>query len=299
MAKNNKPKKATKKHGKRCKCDTCRSKRSAAKAERKRKARANRIKDYVVKGVPVRRGPNQQGFLAGGHQKMKRDWFLIGGDWEAPISSLHRRGRNIIKTKFPDGVYKVTSLWGTTVSNYRITNAFQIDLPRDEFDSMKEEGPQFGPIDYLWHGTKFKAVSSIAHNNLEVRGAHCLMGAGIYLAPDFEKSWNYSGGGWHNRNVTRTVLLCAVRLGKVWKAYTCIKTPAERGSIWKKQCDDKACDCKKRPNADICKTNGCDTAMMGAGGYTTAWGGRIRLGEYAVYDARQVLPLYAICFDPA
>jgi len=243
----------------------------------------------MVKGVLVG-APQAQaerpGFLAGGHQNMKRDWALQGGEWEPALSPLHTQARNIIQKTFPEG--KHVPEWGGV---YSITTAFQIDLPQDDFNAVRSQGEQFNRVDYLWHGTKFGSVSAIAHNNLEVRGAYCLMGAGIYLAPDFAKAWNYTGG----RYTTRTVLLCAVRLGKVWRAYTCKK--AKVG--WRSQCDDKACECKKKPNATICRANGGDTAMTGSGAYTTAWGGRIRFGEYAVYDAQQVLPVYAICFDPA
>ena len=281
MAKQKKSKKKRLKEqqcSRRCKCPECKTKREGRKWNRRRTTieqdYANRDKSDRLAVAEGRGGP---GFLSGGHQAMKRDYTFEGGFSEA-LSPLHTKARGLVTTQLK------TDLGG----GWKLDRAYQLDIDRTAFDNLPSE--RFQKVDYLWHGTKANYVSAIVHNNLEVRGAHCLLGAGIYLAPSFEKAWGYTGWSYRNKKSYKVVLLCAVRLGKVWQGYTCGNT------TWARRCADTGCICKKRPSKAICKSVGADTASANAGLHAVAWGGRLNFSELCCYDAAQVLPVYACVF---
>lgn len=297
MAKRNKKKKASRKHGNKCKCPECKSNRSEKRAETKQKRRNRHSKDMLYKGVPWEQrwgsageSNKNPGFLAGGHPKLKRD-LTFEDSYSEPLSDLHLRARNAIKRQLPDNTYTqyLTNWWHTTRHGpskskpklHRIYRAYQFASEQDSFSGLM--GGCFQHVNFLWHGTSFTNVSSIGHQGLEVRGSRCLMGAGIYLAPAFAKAWMFGGQN------PKIVLLCAVKLGKVFTAFKCSHNP---------RCakDDKDCDGRKIPNGNSIKALGFDTAVAFAGPNSVAWGGRMRHTEYCCYDAAQVLPVYVLVF---
>jgi len=281
----------TNKHGRRCKCDDCSEKRSSRKWNKRKIANAKRKAkekkewlDSVSAGSTT--APS---FLAGGHHKLKRDFTFEDGEFTEPMSSLHRGARSLIKNQFPKGVRK-ESFWNPIYDpfkGWKLYRAYQMDMKHDKFNNI--EGNQ----QLLWHGTQFFSVSSIGHNSLEVRGSHCLLGAGIYLG-NFDKAWMFSGG-WGS-NGYRTTLLCATKLGKVLDsnnsashAPTCKRLRSPWGSC------DKECKYIK-PNASNVRSRGFDSAAAGRGYHPGAHGSRLIHSEYCAYDAERVLPLYVCVF---
>ncbi len=285
--KSKKGSKPTDKHGRKCSCDDCVEKRSSRKWN-KRRTEVEKDKAQVEKAKATSWGA-QPGFFAGGHQKLKRDFAFEEGDWSESLSPLHMKARAFINRMFPKGnmadlIGADTPLWRRNAAKEsKIARGYQIDN-----DVTKFKGQQ---VDLLWHGTSARNVSSIGHQSLRVGGPYCLLGAGIYLTPDFLKAWNFSGWGSYS-----TVLLCAANLGKILNSQDCVNHADDCGknnAPWGK-CS-KACKWV-RPNAATVKGKGYDSACAMSGGFVGAFGGRLVYSEYCCYDIDQVVPLYALVF---
>jgi len=169
-----------------------------------------------------------------------------------------------------------------------------MDIDNEKFNAVQGKIDE----DFLWHGTGFKNLNNIAHNNLEVRGGWGLLGAGIYLAPTFNKAWGFSG--WHSSY--KTVLICATKLGKVLDSRDCVthipgcdKTTVR--NLWgRAKCNPK---CKwHKPNASNVRGMSFDSAAANRGYHPGAYGGNLIHTEYCTYNADRVLPLYVLVFAP-
>lgn len=308
--KKNKSKKSAKdkhpSHGRKCKCAECEEARSKRKWNRRRieveLAEAQEVKEKKERREAV-------GFLSGGHQKLKRDLSFEEG-YSEPLSQLHSQARAYIKTTIArmlgilDEEKKQNKVLGRTyiypyyqnaMSRHKLFRAYQMDSDTDAFDAID------GKYDLLWHGTPFRNISSIGHESLHVRGTYCMLGAGIYLAPDFSKAWGFSG--WSDYS---TVLLCAAKLGKVLDTKDCVRHADDCGkktsippARWPVGVPWGKCskDCKwVKPQAEVVHKMGYDTASAGRGFHPGARGGSLLHDEYCCYKREQVLPLYALVF---
>lgn len=143
----------------------------------------------------------------------------------------------------------------------------KIKTSTELFDELGEL-ESFKKATILWHGTKIHSLKGIFNDGFKLPRHSGLLGRGIYLAPDFDKAWNYSG--WKER----IILLCDVRLGKVMDSNKLAKS-AEFETL----------------------NGGYHTAFHGAGKSKRAWGGRTRFSEYCVYEPIQVCPRYLLVFS--
>lgn len=136
-------------------------------------------------------------------------------------------------------------------------------------------------------------MSSIGHNSLWSGRRSGLLEAGIYLTPHFYKAWGYSD--WFSGQ--RTVLMCAVKLGKVIDSKDCVQhAPDCDKHPWETRCL-KQCN-YLQPNASNIRRLGAHTAAAFSGPHPGAWSGRLNFSEYCVYDEKRVLPLFVLVFEP-
>jgi hypothetical protein len=212
-----------------------------------------------------------------GRGKRKVSGFRGG----TPAYSIMSNGYNFLHRALPN--LKFSASWRSPPYNYRIGSQAKlrwkldkvIEVRSDASDFMalpKQEG-RFGAVTYLWHGTSTANIEAIAERGM-VPGRGGLLGAGIYLTPDFDKAWNYSRD-WYSE--TKAIILCAARLGKVWKG----AGEEEKNS---------------KRNAEECFKLGFDTAFAGRGNSKAAWGGRLTFSEYCCYNDAQVIPVYVVVF---
>jgi hypothetical protein len=264
--------KPTRKHGSSCKCQSCCANRKKKKQLRKQKAWKKYREDQIIKGVPYNNFP---GFLSGGHQKLKKaDLFEMDDD------PLYNKARllvlnctNSLGEFRPKEVISYRYESYDPLSGWELFRTYKLALDSSKFEALKNE-KRFQDVEFLWHGTPCKNISSIAHHGMRL-GRSGLLGAGIYTTPHFFKAWGFTGyysGGY------RTILFCAVRLGNVWDTN---KFRSEK---------------VRKPTASLCHQNGCDTSFAGAGKHLTAWRGSLTYSEYCCYDEAQVKPLYALVF---
>jgi len=281
-----------------CKCPDCTEKRSAKKQTRKRKKWERKMRGFLYKGkeryATIQDGNKEikgPGFLAGGHPKLKNDCgfhgFHKGGYYTDPLSPLHERARPAVRRILnADGIPTHRIKPGTPLgieTNYYLYRAYQIDLPQDSFDALSQKDEKFQKITWLWHGTPDGNISSIAHKGFRL-GSRGLLGGGIYTSPDIDKAISFG------RGVFTCVLLCAVRLGRVWHT-----NEAKRRRNWLMEASKE----EEKPvkvNRSSCRARGCDSALASAGVYNRAWASRLLHSEYCCYDDAQVLPVYALVF---
>ncbi|MHA2066251.1 MAG: hypothetical protein ACXABY_17905 [Candidatus Thorarchaeota archaeon] len=291
------------KHPRRCQCEECTETRDKRKWNKRKIKIARDVAKQEKENLRIIKDTNRPGFLAGGHPKLKRDFTFEPYDPNYydtdALTPLHANARRFIRIQFPKGKVKDADdkyvYPYNPFGDHKLWRAYQMDIGTEKFDAVTDSVD----TDLMFHGTGFANITNIGHNNLEVRGSWCLLGAGIYLAPSFGKAWGFSG---YHRSL-RTVLLCATKLGKVLDSKNCVthiegcdKVLKRRSGLWGKlQCNPK---CKwHKPNAQNVRNLGFDSAAANRGYHPGAHSRNLLHTEYCSYDSARVLPLYVLVFS--
>ena len=173
----------------------------------------------------------------------------------------------------------------------RFVNAWKVTNEKQEtayLNYCKQEGLAKRDCKLLWHGTRSENVWSILKTGLVLRPTNAvitgkMLGMGLYFAPDFLKSRNYTsarGTTWANgTNATGFMILHAVAYGNPYDVYSF-------GQI--SQTFDYR-DLRKLTDNNGKKYN----SVHAHKGMNTGWSS-LRADEIVVYKEEQVMPLYLV-----
>lgn len=189
----------------------------------------------------------------------------------------------------PQDIEEIKKRMGSNA--YRFVNAWRVSNEKQETAYKaycKSEGLRKRDCKLLWHGTRSENVFSILKTGLVLRPTNAkitgkMLGKGLYFAPDFLKSRNYTsarGTTWASgSDDTGFMIMHAVAYGN----------PYNLNSFGQISYDFEYKDLRKLKDANGNKYH-CVHAHKGM---DTGWSS-LKADEIVVYKEEQVMPLYLV-----
>lgn len=189
----------------------------------------------------------------------------------------------------PDDIVEIKKRMGN--SSHLFVNAWKVSNKKQETAYKaycKEEGLRKRDCRLLWHGTRSQNVFSILKTGLVLRPTNAvltgsMLGKGLYFAPDFLKSRNYTsarGTTWASgRDETGFMILHAVAYGN----------PYNLNSFGVISSDFSYRDLRKLKDSNGNKYH----SVHAHKGMDTGWSA-LKADEIVVYKEEQVMPLYLV-----